>query len=171
MLQSALADRFRLRGHLERRDFPTRVLTVSKAGLKIRESRPVTQEAPIPPISSPDDARFPPLPPGLPAFKAAMSIAGGSIVYRMRAQRQSMAALAKMIRDPNSDPVLDRTGLTGLYDFTLEYAIPQPGAAEDSDLPPLGIALQRQLGIQLSESKVSFDVLIIDSFDRFPTEN
>lgn len=81
-----------------------------------------------------------------------------------------------MLQVPNDLPVVDKTGLTGKFDFTLEYAMGLPDAALDSAAEPspapfLFKALEEQLGLQLVRKKVPFDVLIIDAFDQLPTEN
>ena len=81
-----------------------------------------------------------------------------------------------MLRVPDGLPVVDKTGLTGRFDFTLEYVTGLPDATREgaAEPPPAGIlfeALEKQLGLQLVRKKVAFDVLIIDSVDRLPTEN
>jgi uncharacterized protein (TIGR03435 family) len=59
--------------------------------------------------------------------------------------------------------VVDRTGLTGTYDFTLRYAIePKPG----SELPSLFTALQEQLGLKLVPDRARVPVLVIDRIER-----
>jgi uncharacterized protein (TIGR03435 family) len=79
-------------------------------------------------------------------------------------------------------PIVDKTGLTGKFDFTLEFAPQPPGAvpaasvegvldtADDSG-PNLTTAVQQQLGLKLNPRKVPLDVLIIDRADKTPTEN
>ena len=79
-------------------------------------------------------------------------------------------------------PVLNQTGLTGLYDGTLSYA---PSAEElaviyqltPSELPPaahsgpsLTTALQEQLGLKLESTRAAIDVLVVDGLER-PTPN
>jgi hypothetical protein len=61
-------------------------------------------------------------------------------------------------------PVLDRTGISGLYDFTL-------GWMPDDAAPSLFTALQEQLGLRLDAQKGSVEVLVIDSMERKPTLN
>jgi uncharacterized protein (TIGR03435 family) len=64
--------------------------------------------------------------------------------------------------------VVDRTGLTGTYDFTLSYA---PANDPNSSLPDFFTALQEQLGLKLQPQKIPVDFLVIDHTDRVPTEN
>jgi uncharacterized protein (TIGR03435 family) len=81
-------------------------------------------------------------------------------------------------------PVLDKTGLTGKYDFELEFTpnippgqlLPPGGAPAPADTasePGLGIAdaLQKQLGLRLVANKAKLDVLVIDKAEKVPTAN
>jgi uncharacterized protein (TIGR03435 family) len=81
-----------------------------------------------------------------------------------------------------SRPLLDKTGLTGKYDFNLEYALSpaevenlsnqtgRPVAAEPG-LPDLATALQEQLGLKLEPKKGLIEILVIDHAEKAPTEN
>ena len=66
--------------------------------------------------------------------------------------------------------VIDKTGLSGKYDFTLSYELAPKGAA---DTPVLSIfdAVQQQLGLRLVDAKAPFDVIVVDHAERVPTEN
>ena len=75
---------------------------------------------------------------------------------------------------------MDLTGLTGKYDFTLEFAGAMlPGGAfppaapdvSDSSGPSLFAALETQLGLRLEEKKVPHNVLVIDSINKIPVDN
>lgn len=98
---------------------------------------------------------------------------GGYILVRLRSQRERFAALVKMLRPADGSPVVDKTPLTGKYDFTLEYTTELPNATPGDPpvVPDLFIAVQQQLGLQLVRKKVPFDVLIIDSVSKLPGEN
>jgi uncharacterized protein (TIGR03435 family) len=72
-------------------------------------------------------------------------------------------------------PVLDRTGLTGSFDFSLEWSLaPDPAQPPDSqpaDTGPTFLeALQEQLGLKLKSARGPVDVLVIDHVEH-PTEN
>ncbi len=74
-------------------------------------------------------------------------------------------------------PVVDQTGLSGKYDFTLEWtpestALPPPGAdtQPDSQGPTFLEALQEQLGLKLKPTKAPVDVLVIDDIEK-PSPN
>ena len=79
-------------------------------------------------------------------------------------------------------PVIDKTGLTGKYDFALEYtpdlsglppppdaaATPPPTSDLGTDLPS---ALEKQLGLKLTRRRAKLDVIVVDHVERNPTEN
>jgi uncharacterized protein (TIGR03435 family) len=67
--------------------------------------------------------------------------------------------------------VVDRTGLTGNFDFTLEWAMPlpptdSPTRATDDSGPSLGTALREQLGLALRPTKARVDAPVIDRIER-----
>ncbi len=79
-------------------------------------------------------------------------------------------------------PVVDRTGLTDRYDFSLRYtpdpsarlanvpdALPRPATDADS-LPDLFTAFQQQLGLRLESTRGPVDIVVVDSIER-PSEN
>jgi uncharacterized protein (TIGR03435 family) len=60
--------------------------------------------------------------------------------------------------------VVDRTGLTGDYDFTLEWSRDRrDGTSQGSQYPGLFTALEEQLGLKLDPEKAPVEVVIIDS--------
>jgi uncharacterized protein (TIGR03435 family) len=82
------------------------------------------------------------------------------------------------------NPVLDKTGIAGLFDIHLEFnpegtnltgrgALPLDTApdADDSARPSLFTALQQQLGLRLESQKVAVTILVIDHVERTPSEN
>jgi len=80
-------------------------------------------------------------------------------------------------------PVIDKTGLTGKYDFSIDFRIdlrgfglpPGPGtSAADSASEPgpdLAAAVRQQLGLSLVAGKTKLDVLVIDKAEKVPTAN
>ena len=66
-------------------------------------------------------------------------------------------------------PVVDRTGLTGSYTWTLEWA-PDDSPDVNGDLPSLMTALVEQLGLKLEPARGSVEVLVIDHVEP-PTPN
>jgi len=142
MLKSLLAERFRLAAHMETRTLSAVELAAGKQAPRLRES----------------DA------PGAGAIRAA----GGRIV----AERATMAELAAALSDPLRAPVVDRTGLPGRYDFTLDFTsfVPEPGQTVD-ELSATVAVVRRQLGLELRPRKLPVPVLVVDRAEKSPAEN
>jgi uncharacterized protein (TIGR03435 family) len=73
--------------------------------------------------------------------------------------------------------VIDKTGLTGRYDFTLEYTpdlsgmpLP-PGDTASEPGSSLPSAVEKQLGLKLSRAKAQLDVIVVDHAEKTPTAN
>jgi uncharacterized protein (TIGR03435 family) len=79
----------------------------------------------------------------------------------------SMGALAGYVGNRLGQIVVDKTGLSESYDFTLEWA---PDEKPDSPVPSLATALREQLGLRLQSQKSPVEVLVIDSLQK-PSEN
>jgi uncharacterized protein (TIGR03435 family) len=110
----------------------------------------------------------------------------------MMAGMQPVSALADMLSNRLDGPVIDKTGLTGNFDFTLEFA-PEPGMGVGplGALPPppnpdpgqpaglgapdqptgLFTAVQEQLGLKLERKKGPLDVWVVDRAEKVPAEN
>jgi uncharacterized protein (TIGR03435 family) len=118
MLQTLLADRFKVVLHHETRDFPIFELTVAKSGSKLKPSSsapPAAADGKVPnPIGSDG---FPQLPTGATGMIGAMH----NGVNRLIAGKQTLETLAKVLENEVGTRVVDRTGLTGTYDFNLDY--------------------------------------------------
>ena len=98
---------------------------------------------------------------------------------------QPLSAFVNVLGNQLGRPVLDETGLTGVYDLTLSYmpdsggrglppGVPPPGAPDlppiDPNAPALPTALQEQLGLKLESTKGPVEVIVIDSIEP-PTED
>lgn len=204
MLRGLLAERFKLKVHGETRDTPIYALVLSRSDgklgpklskttddcQKIQEERQAAIKAAQASGSGP--GRGQPLPPGImPApgerpictvsMNAGPSPGGGMPVITMRAGGQTMEALARNLSGNLNRQVVDRTGLTGLYDYELQYgmqgnlttapvggATPAPAAPID-DAPTMFDAL-RELGLKLESMRGPVEHLVIDSVER-PTED
>ena len=102
---------------------------------------------------------------------------------RIAANAQSMKDLVDLLGNQVGAPVVDKTGLGGTYDFTLDFALgPGPGidalvgpgaspADNTADAPNFFSAIQEQLGLKLEQKIGPLDVLVVDSVERVPTEN
>jgi len=104
----------------------------------------------------------------------------------LRAAQQTAQGIADMLTNQLGRPVIDKTGLTGKYDYELEFA-PEPGqgmirmgppgppgdssgATDPSGLPGIITAVQ-QLGLKLEPSKNQVEMLIIEKAEKVPVEN
>jgi len=99
--------------------------------------------------------------------RTAMNTHGGNGKSQLVGTGVSMGALASYVGNRLGRIVVDKTGLSDSYDFTLEWA---PDEAQDSPAPSLVTALREQLGLRLESQRSPVEVLVIDSIDR-PSEN
>jgi uncharacterized protein (TIGR03435 family) len=164
MMQNLLAERFRLKLHKESRDFPTWNLVAGKGGPKLQEWNG---------NSKPTRDGFPELPTGHPGISASYTSRGPFTVVRVSARQSPLSDLARFLPTGDNRKVVDKTGVAGKYDFELEYSLEHSaaGGADPPDAPNVFNAVQQQLGLQLIDRKTPFDVLVIEAFERKPTEN
>lgn len=141
LLRSLLAERFQLKVHWETRETPVYALVSGKDGPKLV---PAAGEG-----SS-----------GIDTHKDG----GGK---QMKGTHESMAILASNLGNQLGRIVVDKTGLTGRYDWMLVW---DPDPTAESTRPSLFTALQEQLGLKLEAQKGPMQVLVIDSVQR-PSEN
>jgi len=158
MLQKLLADRFQLRFHQEKKEMAAYVLGVSKTGSKLT-------------VDNEPDNGTPSL--SLPGFSARK-------FGEVTAHNARLGDFAQFMQSIVLDrPVVDQTGLTERYNFTLnwtpdetQFAIlarlaPQP---EAGDAPSLFTAIREQLGLTLEPKHVPVPVFVIDHAEQ-PTPN
>jgi bla regulator protein blaR1 len=170
MLQTLLAERFKLTLHRETRELPIFVLVVAKDGPKLQEAKPGD--------TYPNGIKGP----------DGHSGAGMMIGRRegLTAQGIPIANLTAHLSRVLGRKVVDKTGLTGKYDFTLKWTPdeslggaprgPQSGQAGVGDTAPadsspsLFTALQEQLGLKLESRKGPVEIVVIDHVEK-PSEN
>ena len=80
----------------------------------------------------------------------------------------SMSRLADFLSGRVDHPVVDQSGFSNAYDFTLEWSPDQN--AEDAG-PSIFTALNEQLGLRLEPRKLPVSILVVDSIGKTPTEN
>jgi uncharacterized protein (TIGR03435 family) len=160
MMQTLLEQRFKLKTHTETKESDIFNLVVAKGGPKL------APEGSAPP--SPDESkRFGEHP--VPALYQKNDGQG----YDYIAHACSMDQIAKMLTSQFGRPVIDRTGLTGKYDFVLKYKgrWDRDRSADDLDpMPPMDRALQEELGLKVEAAKGPRTVLVIDHIEK-PSEN
>jgi bla regulator protein blaR1 len=149
-MQELLADRFQLKFNRETRELPIYSLVIAKGGPRLLES-----------TVGPEGRNM-----GLGRGKLVVKGAG-------------TAMLAIQLSQTLGRRVVDKTGLTGNYDFKLEWTPEgQPVGPKDGDAPPsvessgptIFTALQEQLGLKLESTKGPVEVLVIGRVEK-PTEN
>jgi uncharacterized protein (TIGR03435 family) len=154
MMQKLFAERFGLQVHEEKRKMAAYVLSVSKDGPKMTRTAD------------------PSLPPSQLLYPRGVIIA----------KSVPIAELAQMLKQYIlGDPVVDKTGLEGRWDFTLRWTPDEtqfPDApesmrhpADDANAwPPLFTAIKEQLGLKLEAQKADVPVLVVDHVDH-PSPN
>ena len=146
MLQALLLERFRMKIHRETREMPAYLLLPGKGPAKVKESAADSQ-------------------PGLVPNKE------GGVLFR----HFGISRLTFLLTRRMDHPVLDQTGLKGIYDYTVDIS----GLSEFSGPPnpdPNGLsifaAIQQDLGLKLELRKQQpIDVLVIDAADKVPVAN
>jgi uncharacterized protein (TIGR03435 family) len=158
MLRRLLADRFQLTFHRDEKEMRVYTLTVAKGGSKLKEST-------LSPDASPQGP--PPL-----IFVVLPQL------IRLPARYATMDEFASVLQRATLElPVLDRTGLSGRYDFDLEFTPDETvfGGAlgketDNSTTPGLFAAIQQQLGLRLEATRGAVQALVIDHIER-PSAN
>jgi uncharacterized protein (TIGR03435 family) len=177
MIQRLLSERFGMVAHKETREMPAFVLTVVKGGHKFKENKdeslqPRRSGAGVPPLDRD----------GYPVFEAGTTGGAGKVtegVMRQTTVGQPISTLIDALRiDLGSITaparIVDKTGLTGKYDYRMEYQISsrlQTAPAPEFGGPTLQEALEKQLGLKVEKGTVAVEMLIIDRMERVPTEN
>ncbi len=171
MLQALLADRFKLTVQHETKELSMYALVVAKSGPKLQEAKP--DDTYPNGVKGPDGV-------GRPGM---MRMGRGEVT----GQGLPMTALAKLLTTQLGRTVVDKTGLTGKYDFKLQWTPDEsegamfkgPGTgpqgtasppASDTSGPSIFTAIQEQLGLKLESQKGPVEVLVIDRVEK-PSEN
>lgn len=172
MMQTLLEDRFKLKVHHEKKEVATYALTLAKGGIKAPSVRECTAYDPADPPASSEAERVAPKYCG----RFGLSRKGQDRIVDIDAM--TMAEFAAQFSGWLDHPVIDKTGLTGRFQFHLEFApdeaTPAFGRVSGGDAasagPSIFTALQEQLGLKLESDKGLGDIVVIDSVER-PTEN
>jgi uncharacterized protein (TIGR03435 family) len=151
MLRTLIVERFGLKFHREIKDIPGYVLAIAKNGPKLHEVKEGE-------VSS---------------IPAGTTIQSGLIIGHQVHMMDWVSLFASVL----GCPFEDNTGLTGKYDFKLEWlpdeSQPNSGSETPADpnRPSIFAALQEQLGLKLEVKKFSVEMFVIDHVDRAPTAN
>jgi uncharacterized protein (TIGR03435 family) len=168
MLQALLSERFKLVASHQTRELPVYALVVAKNGPKLKEA-------------TPGDT----YPKGMKGAdgRAMVGLFSGGRGGPLTGQGATMGTLATVLSQQLGRIILDKTGLTGRYDFALQWTPDQgvaliPSAADggnssadnasaaESSEPSIFSAIQEQLGLKLEAQKAPVDVLYIGHAEK-----
>ncbi|MBS1853799.1 MAG: TIGR03435 family protein [Acidobacteria bacterium] len=189
MLAALLEERFKLKTHMESRDFPVYALIPGKGGVKLKESAPL-EGAPAAAAAAPNV--------NVTASGSARGVNidlghGSYFAFadnKLEARRLDVQRFADTLSRFTDRPVVDMTGLTGQYDITLNFtpedylamlirsalnagvALPPQAlrALEMSSGDSLASALQT-VGLKLDARKAPLPLLVIDHIEKTPSAN
>jgi uncharacterized protein (TIGR03435 family) len=176
-MQTLLADRFQMKSHRETREMDIYALVVAKPGAPgpgLKKSNVDCQE--MARARRGGAAAGPPPPPPAGGGPIPCSIMGSPGTIRFGGF--PISQITTMLGGMTGRMVVDRTGLTGNWEFVLTFAAEQRGQPPPGvDLPPVDptapsifTALQEQLGLKLEATKGPVEVLVIDGIEH-PTED
>lgn len=175
MLQSLLADRFKLVVHKEIKPLPTYALTVGKkpqlkeaAGTEETGCRPET-------ASGPRKENATRILTGGPSGVISIDLGPGATIHYM-CRNMTMAAFAAALREMGANvgpnQVLDETGLKGNWNFDLRWTyIVGPMAGDAGERISIFAAVEKQLGLKLEKRQVPTPVIVVDSVNETPSPN
>jgi len=186
MWQTLLRDRVGLAVHRESKEFRVYELTVAKSGPKMKQTD-------LPATAEPFDfgSGSPKMGPngalemnGMGSVVMVMPTATGATA-RLAAKGFTMPELAARLGGWTSHPIIDQTGLAGRFDFVLEFtpdmsrfpgeprgpreSAPGEGASDPGS--DAAAAVEKQLGLKLTEAKAMLDVIVVDRAEKTPAEN
>jgi uncharacterized protein (TIGR03435 family) len=156
MLQTLFQERMKLTVHVEMKEGPSYGLMVMKSGLKFHRTADANTT----------DRTF-----------SVEAGDGGVLIVTARGAR--IDQLVNALTERMGVPVIDQTGLIGLYDFTLKFASARMTAAAQTNgessgvpetAPELAAAIQEQLGLRLERTKGPIKIVVIDHIER-PSAN
>lgn len=152
MLQAMLTERFHFASHSETREIPVYALVLAKGGPKMR----------------PAEVRDPQV--------GMMLLSPTKRGIKGRTDLDEFTFLLKAPGDRTlaDRPIFNMTGLSGLFDFRLEWSVdnPAPSGPPDGNAgPDIFSAIHDQLGLKLEPRKMPVKVVVVDSVDKVPTEN
>jgi uncharacterized protein (TIGR03435 family) len=145
MVQTLLGDRFQVKFHRDKRELSVYAIQLAKGGSKLKLSADRKAD---------------------PDWKANSQGTEMTQTYTNASISDFVLGMQSFL----DRPLVDQTGLTSRYDFTLRYTYDEARATDPNAPPGLFTAIQEQLGLKLQPVKAPVDVLVIDHVER-PSEN
>jgi uncharacterized protein (TIGR03435 family) len=156
MMQNLLIERLQLKIRHEHQVVPVYALLIGKRGPKFK------------PSSEPID----------PANQGMSRSSTGAGLVKLAAVGQTIPQLVSALFQQTDHPIMDMTGLSGKYDYTLTFVSRRSNElsamspdARVADAPTIFQAVQDQLGLKLEARKMPVDLVIVDSGHKIPVEN
>jgi uncharacterized protein (TIGR03435 family) len=193
MLKSLLIERFGLEWHVEARPIATYALLVGPDGprmLAVEALDELTKTFPIEPGASPpldttdDGRRVITERSGVLRYLTSRTRYDQMVTSRgtwqLDAARMTMPELADRLSSAVDRPVIDKTGLTGIYQFKIELPrLVRPSLVTSADGKPISVDPSggsafdavKTLGLRLEAQRSPLDVVVVDRINRIPTEN
>jgi len=184
MLKTLLVERFALRAHVETRQASTYVLTVARSDGRLGSGlKPTPPEClqQIEARKSGATPQPPPPPPNVREFPTTTTCGTTMTIMRSNGSATLLSGggelkmLVSMISSELSAPVVDRTGLTGLFDVILDFTSERQTAlrpagldanSNDTPPPPIAVALEQQLGLKIEKQIGPQPVVVIESAEH-----
>ena len=140
MMRALLTERFQLAFHTERKELHSFALVIAKGGPKLKQA-------------TPDEIPF------------RQNSRMGTV-----ARATTMPEFADFLSGPVEKPVVDKTGLTAFYAYTLDWFPATRTPDPDSDEASIFTAVQDQLGLKLESAKAPVETIVVDHAEK-PSEN
>lgn len=183
MLQALIQDRFQMKMHRDKKEFPVYSLEFAKGSSTLTEAPPDRDTEPGFATGNMD-------PKGGAILRYGKESVFAFVDNKIDVKKLPMAIFAEWLSRYMDRPVVDMTGLKGRYDFVLNLSpddframylrsaisagvlVPPQilSTLDGSSLGSLYSALQK-FGLKLQPGKASLDVIVIDSIQKKPTEN
>jgi len=183
MLRTLLADRFQLKVRTATRQLPAYVLVHARSDRRLGpQIRPTQADCSGGPRVMTREELMAIAKEGWPPCGQVVTISflttssDGTPGSKVRVRRSgvTMADFATFLQGPVGRPVVDRTGVDGLFDVEYSFAAQPPGPSTElaagANVPPILVALEEQLGLKLQSERAQVAVVIVESVER-PTQN
>lgn len=174
MMRNLLADRFKVRVRREQRELPVFALLVARDDRRLGPSLTIVNvdcTAYKDAFNRLQSSSTPRPKPGEPLrpITCDTTLSSGPQGTHASGRAIALSQLTQMLTPYFDAPVLDRTGLSGQYDYDLDF-VSNPLAADPAAGTSLPTALREQLGLRVERGRAPIDVLVIESAER-PTND
>ena len=166
LLRELLKERFRLKVRQEQREASVYVLTQSVSGIRAKPAsipQPTAEVGGVIPTQMTNTG-------GAEVFtseRGSLRRTSGPNGMHVEWDRLSLSDYAETLASALSTPVVDRTGLSGVFQLSIDY--PPQGA--QNDLSTTVLESVRSLGLRLERAKIPLEHVVVESVERTPSEN